>query len=142
MKYKIIPTLALLAACGGEIGETPAVSPEGYDLPAEIFKRTLKRSQHQGISAVEHHHNGNHAYNVVAIEGIGSLAFFIENTPQSDQQYRLLDLVSTPGLDLPKGDRRMDILYLLLLAEQKGSLDGEKINTEFVDYWLSVIKKD
>ena len=141
MKY-IIPTLVILAACGGEIRETPAASPDHYNLPAEIFNKTLERSQHQGISAAERHYNGNHVYDVVAIEEIGSLAFFIENTQKSDQRYRLLDLVSTPRLDLPKGDRRMEVLYILLLGEQKNSLDGTKINAEFVDHWLSVVGKD
>lgn len=141
MKHKtIIPALALLASCGGEVKESLTTESVRYNLPAEILERTIARSSpDDSQSAVESHQFGQHTYHAVAIgKPLGLLSFAIFNN-QTNNLHQLIDSVETPYLDSSR-DHHQEILYSLVLGEQKADLDQQEPDPQYLDFWLKVIE--
>ena len=137
MSYKLLPVLVLTIACGGEMNETPVIEQPRYNLPKEALERTLARSSFNGnLSAYEPHTNGNHWYGVFAISPV--ILAFSTGSKTSTSAYYLVDNIKTPELDFPRNDGSYELLYSLLLREQRASLDGQEADPIWVDYWLQV----
>ena len=136
----IIPVLALIAACGGELKTPLAKQHNNYNLPEEVLERTLTRSSgNGGISAYELHANGSHWYAVFAIPPV--ILAFSAGSQTSTPAYYLVDNVKTTGLDFPENDGSHSLLYSLLLGEQRASLDGNKADPRTLDYWLAIMER-